>query len=587
MRRLFKHPVIGFRGLILLPGVLCALMAPIAAEAFVVESLVSQGCHERITSEAINAEGWPDAFPPLELSPLERLVVQGLPVGLADKVHHSTTLALIIGCRDNDLQGVRPNDLTALSKLHAKPEGQEAHCLRSPEEDGPVGDEDAIRRCRRFILDELELAHRSAEPTATASVSVWLAFDGQVEVELSRFGFHLGRALHGLQDSFSHCFRSPDGLRIQHVLNYVDWARGHDATLERDGHPHLSSLDLCDDQTAPRRHRVALALEASRALLKALYTDEPAQRRQRLEEVLDRYMTYQPGCTAGNNFCDAPEQFEAAGCGCAAAPTSPGPLIGVLLACLVLAFRRRQPRAAATAGGALILALLCGSAPAAADMLPVSGTARADQLVAARADQLVAARADQLVAARADQRGPTHPVPDPPAPPRAGGEPTPAPAEGGTGEEGRLALHLALGGALDEGALVFGLGLRWRTAHRWSAGVAVECNPWFSANAVRIAPGTLNVYASFAWRWINLAPLDLRSSAHAGASILLFDLVSAQAGSVGPYFGLSLLGIALHLSPRWNILLEPADVAIAIPSLTGVPLIYLQYRFTAAVQYIF
>ncbi len=518
------------------------------AEAFSVESLVSDGCHERITIEAITAEGWPDAVSPVGLSAKEQLIVQGLPVGLADKILDSLTLALVIGCRDNDLEGVRPNDLTALSKLHADPQGQEAHCLRGPEDDGPTGDVTAIKRCREFILEELSLASRSAEMAATSPVSVWLAFDGQVNVELSRFGFHLGRALHTLQDSFSHCFRSSDGLRIQHVLNYVDWAQGDDATLEKDGYPHLSTLDLCDGRTAPRRKRVAMALEASRALLLAVKTKAPEQRSTRIKQVLDRYLSYQPGCTAANDFCDAPEQYETAGCGCRAAPERPGALAGGLIVLLAIWAWRRRSGARKRVNGVLLLALLCASQGADADQLTATATR-------AVADQAMVAPETPLK--------------------------TTSPAVG------NFALHLALGGALDEGALVFGLGLRWRPTARLSAGITVEYNPWFSTDAVRLAPGALNIYASVAWRWINLAPLDLRTTAHAGVSALLFDMVSAEAGSVGPYFGLSLLGIALHLGPHWNILLEPADGALPIPSVQGVPGIYLPYRFTAAVLWVF
>ena len=64
-----------------------------------------------------------------------------------------------------------------------------------------------------------------------------------------------------------------------------------------------------------------------------------------------------------------------------------------------------------------------------------------------------------------------------------------------------------------------------------------------------------------------------------------FDLVGAPAGSIGPYFGVNLLGLEYQLSPGPYLILDPADVALPVPHITGAPLTYLQYRLTLGVQF--
>jgi hypothetical protein len=53
-------------------------------------------------------------------------------------------------------------------------------------------------------------------------------------------------AIHAIEDSFTHTYRTPDGMEISVALNYIDEVKG---TLveSRDGPAHATALDRCDD----------------------------------------------------------------------------------------------------------------------------------------------------------------------------------------------------------------------------------------------------------------------------------------------------------------------------------------------------
>jgi hypothetical protein len=49
--------------------------------------------------------------------------------------------------------------------------------------------------------------------------------------------------------------------------------------------------------------------------------------------------------------------------------------------------------------------------------------------------------------------------------------------------------------------------------------------------------------------------------------------------------GVNLIGIEWALTRTAHLIIEPGDVAISVPHLTGAPLTYRQYRFTVGVQF--
>jgi hypothetical protein len=266
--------------------------------------------------------------------------------------------------------------------------------------------------------------------------------------------------------------------------------------------------------------------------------------------VLERYLSFEPGCDARNAFCDAPElAYEEPSIGCSAAPRaravmsrSTPSLAAPLLLCavLVLRSRRRAERARSRRARhslASRIALALGLAVAGTHAFPSAATAHDE-------------------AAR--------PRPPPPS--------------------CTFALASKLGMSIDETAAAVAAGGRYCASERWLLGADVEWNPWASLDTGRVRPGTFNAYATAVFRAPVTRTLALRVAGHAGISTLLFDLHGAPAGSVGPYVGLSLLGLEIALGPRTHLVLEPADVAVAIPHVTGIPLTHRQYRASVGLE---
>ena len=89
----------------------------------------------------------------------------------------------------------------------------------------------------------------------------------------------LGQALHTLQDSFSHAFRTPDQHSVTVALNWVDTITGLDES--RDGPAHMGKMDACKDIDSFRTDRMAAAVEASEALMRVALDPRAGVRRYR------------------------------------------------------------------------------------------------------------------------------------------------------------------------------------------------------------------------------------------------------------------------------------------------------------------
>ena len=116
-------------------------------------------------------------------------------------------MSLLVGVRHSDLHDVSPLDLLVLANVHSAPLGQREHCLRTASNDGDSGNEAALSACQAFIMEEIALALGEADELdlgRTENVATFLTFQGSVSIALSSYAFHMGRALHALQDSFSH-----------------------------------------------------------------------------------------------------------------------------------------------------------------------------------------------------------------------------------------------------------------------------------------------------------------------------------------------------------------------------------------------
>jgi hypothetical protein len=316
--------------------VLLALTAvPSSGLAFTFESAVQQGCHERITRDAARQGAWPDATPPAR-DDAARALAAAMPFTTGDA--DAWTVAMMVGVRDVDLRGAMVSEMPELAAIHNATVDQDKHCLREVEDDGAEGDVHALEACRASILSELALALGDADLVdldATEPVKVGL-WTGTRTVELSRYAFHLGRASHTLQDAFSHAFRGDDD-HVATIFNYVEPALpGYLAA--RDGVAHLGAWDGCVD--ADSKPRVEKATLATAALMNALASPGTrAERLQRADAVLNRWLTLSEGCDEANHWCTpAPAVL-----GCSQAGGFP--LLGLVGLVLLVAGRRRARHA--------------------------------------------------------------------------------------------------------------------------------------------------------------------------------------------------------------------------------------------------
>jgi hypothetical protein len=508
--------------------VLLALMLAFVSSAFAYnyESPLGDGCHESMTALGLRKvrADWTSAAP-LPSSGDDELVLGDLVFAPAKDMKDIGAVTLLIGVRDNDLKGNSGIDSQELAAIHGSDNTQREHCLRRLAHDEPGGSELAVAECRGFVRERFVMAVEqgldasgNVDPTRRTALDINLAFRGQVTVALPTFYVALGQALHTLQDSFSHVFRTADHQRITVSMNWVDQVEGdHDPA--RDGPAHMRDLDLCKGLDTFRRARLDTAREATEALLRAAL--DPAltldEKKAAGDLVLAAYMSYEPGCNLGNNWCDAPENaYEDSSCSC----SSPG---------------RQSPRASWAwllgLGGCLLL-LRRRALPVAA-LLLWPNTASAD-----------------------------HPEPD------------------NTG----FAAHSAFSASIDNGAFAWALGGRYAITNCWIVGIDAEYNPWFSLEAQRFARGVFNSYATAIYRHDIGHGLALRATANFGMSVLLFDLVGAPKGSVGPLLGLNILGLSYALDEHVYLLVDPAHVVVPFPQVEGAPFSYHQYRLTVGIQ---
>ncbi len=518
---------------------------------------IGSPCHESFSWWALrNVRESLNAGLPKPSDDEDRALANDLPFNLPDDVKDRGGVALILGTRDNDLKGNGGREADILTFIHGNPDLQREHCLRRPEHDEPGGSEAALADCRAFIrqraVEALEGLNEAGEVDYGRQIAleVSLAIRGQTDVDLPLYYVRIGQAMHAVQDGFSHTIRSPDGLRVRGVLNFIDDVEG-EREESRDGPPHFSGMDDCEATDDMRVLRVALAAEASTALLRA--TLDPALTRPQKEEAIDAmlatYFSYEPGCTFDNGWCDAPEldTEQTRGCGCRTAGGGGGGggagfAFGLALAGLGLARRRATSRAGRAAGRAAAGAL-CGALALAA----APGEARADD-------------------------------PDAVVP---GGNNNVQPVEH-TGVYGTF----AIGGAIDNAAAMARGGALLRLSSGWLVGLEGEWNPFLNSNTGSLHEGAANVYGTLIRQYqLKYESVNLRTTLNAGVSILAMDLVGAPAGQVGPYVGLSPLGVEWKVARGFYVVFDPTHISIPVPNMRGAIFAYPQYRAVLGIQF--
>jgi MYXO-CTERM domain-containing protein len=556
--------LVALRGGVLVAG--CVTFAPSVAQAYTISSFVTTGCHESITSAALRAVRLELATAaPLRANRNERALINDLEFVPDSDMADLGGATLLVGVRDNDLKGRDSGDVTQLALVHGDPRAQREHCLRSTHEKEPNGSEMAVRDCRAFIRERVGQALEGLDATGTpdlakrTSLPLYLSLRHGVDASLPTYYVRIGQAIHALEDSFTHTYRTPDGLQITSVLDYVDEANGN-LTEASDGPPHSSELDRCDDADELRTLRHTLATEAASAILRT--TLDPSrtvdQKMAAVDVTLDKYLSYSPGCTPANAWCDAPEHEygNGSGLGCNMSgkePRASGFGWAGLLGLLGLLGRRRWRKGGTFLG---VTALL-------------SSTFLSSHAVAQTNDD----------APSPDTSTETH-APPPPvvAPVKEPGPKDPS--------KTALGAYLGASGSVNHQALAATLGARLRLSRNWTFGVDAEWNPWIAVNgSTAIRAGAFNGYGTVIWRMpLAYEQFNLRSTLNLGMSRLLIDLYGAPKGTTGIYAGLSPLGLEWKMSRTFYLVVNPLNFALPVPQLKGVPFSYWQYRFTLGLE---
>lgn len=558
------------------------------AHAYTVETQITAGCHERVTSDALREvrKTLPTAKA-ISLTDDEEALTEDLPFAVPGDLHDLAGVTLLVGVRDNDLAGLPPTSLDELVEITADDAEQREHCLRTRAEKEPGGSKQAVDDCRAFILETLVStldgldAQGAPDPTNRQKVTLTLAVRGQIDYQLPVFWFRLGRAVHAIEDSFTHTWRSTkDPHKITVVLNWTDYA---DNSIDEavTGPAHQSEMDRCDDPDALRSARRGLATEAATAAMNVALDPSLSreQKTKRFQDVIDTYVSYDDGanCTADNGWCNAPErQYSASSCGCSSVGSDVDGRAAALGAALVLALfvvRRRRKLAP--------------------PMLAIALLFMANRASAQEAD---AGAAEPPPATPGGEAVPGVPPPQPVQPPpetSSGTGPVNAlagkSASGQPGVEdraGAVFASIGFGASYDRSALVGRIGGRYALSRMWMLGLDAEWNPYLSVGQSNFRAGGLDVYASLIARFqLAYEPINLRSSASLGGSMLLFDLVGAPAGSIGPYLGISLLGLEFKLGKGFYLTVDPDSIAVPVPHVTGIPFVYYQYRFQVGLEF--
>jgi MYXO-CTERM domain-containing protein len=549
---------------------LWVLIVPDPTGAYTISSVISPGCHEEITSAALRTVRLelPTAVP-LPVTANDQAFVDDVQFTLEPDMRDLGGAALMVSVRDNDLKGRSSTDLTELGEVHGNPDNQDEHCLRSRTQDEPDGSQAAVNDCRAFIRGRVveALAGLDAtgnpDPAIRAPLTVYLALRGKIDVSLPVYYLRIGQAIHAVEDSFTHTYRTADAMRITAVMNWIDVAQG--AYVEsRDGPAHAAQMDVCSDPDEPRATKRRVAKEASVALLRATLDPQrtEAEKMAAVDGILDAYVSYSPGCTFANGWCDAQErQYKdksATFFGCSSGGSG---LPGTLLALLGVTalFRRRK------AIPAVLLAILLAGALA----LPAGDARATEPTPAAAAKEEAKAVADKEAA----------------PPPTTVPVPQPGPSDP---SEMAWGAYVGLSGSVDKPAAAIQLGVRLRLSKNWTVGWDVESNPWVSVNGPTfMRAGTLNTYGTVILRFpLAYENFNLRTTVNLGISYLLIDLYGAPKGSLGLYGAIYPLGLEWKVSRVLLLIINPLGIAVPMPQLKGVPLTYPQYRFSIGLGFL-
>lgn len=291
------------------------LIAPTSASAWEIASGFSNNCHEAMAGEVadqtiLEAGGQFEAGEQVPLpdsdewNRLADLLLQDMDIELDNERQKFAMVSLVLGSRYPDTGGDAVTNISSSRDDHVFSSAQEEHCLRREDHNGPKGNKQALEAARANIQKHLDkaLSYRDGPPEQQVITrKVFVEYYGDVDIEVWAPAFHAGFALHGFQDCFSHTIRTDDLNEVIHVLNYTD-AIKEDYDRDRDGYPHSSAMDQCEGQA---EEIADVARQAGGDYLTAFVDEYTGTNPNAMESTLDRWTSYQPGCTVENNLCDS------------------------------------------------------------------------------------------------------------------------------------------------------------------------------------------------------------------------------------------------------------------------------------------
>jgi MYXO-CTERM domain-containing protein len=525
-------------------------LSAVSAGAWQIEDPIHQPCHERLSQAALTRAGY--VSEPAPLTGDDARLRDNLEFDASPYDANIHALSLVLGVRNADTHGGADFSFGNNANAANAADDQRAHCLRTASQDGPEGDAAAVADCRAWIeslywqaLTSLD-ADGQVAPDVRTDATVATEFQGSVSYPLSSLYYFAGRAIHAVQDSFTHSFRSPDGHRIVHVFN---WSDQISCTLDeaRDGHGHETVLDDCENGDATEAERFELATQASTDLLRAITKPgSHAERAERIATFLESWMSYEPGCTLENAYCDSPlydwlkhssrsdQDICDTPLSCASASPARSPrnlshglLIATALALAGLARRRRKLPIAAALGWALLVQPSVAYAEEPSEEAPV-----------------------------ARERS------------RVGGP--------------RLEARASL--SVDNPAYAFGLAGLYGFK-RADVGVFAELNPWYSIERRRMSLGATNFGVLGHYLHPLRRDLVLRFGLGLGLSMLNADMLGVNAGNLGVFLNVRALGLIWEFSDGVALTADPLDLALPAPGLTGWPILFTQHRFSLGLQF--
>ena len=320
--------------------------------AYTIGTGFTEGCHERITARAFD-EILDLLQAPVELPESDdwkrvggfAVRSAGIDQDTLSETEFYILHSLLAGVRSPDTAGHSVLNLDRARSLHTDPApvGQYAHALRASVDDFEEGNRAAVTGVREVIFRELTDATSGVD---SQEIEVFFDFYGTVDVVVWSPAYHIGRAAHAVQDSFSHMIRDEaDGFRaIISVLNFSE-AVANTLDEERDGFAHSNVMDSCGPETDPI---VRAAQEATKQLFISAGDIRLSGDLEAATPFLDEWYTLREGCSDENDYCgnahwvqlarDSPTQPFL--CSTDGTQTSTGP--GWVLFALALAGWRRR-----------------------------------------------------------------------------------------------------------------------------------------------------------------------------------------------------------------------------------------------------